>query len=71
MKVPSIGNFSDVDGYGGFIPGEHYLAAMLNKVIEWDEADANQHTSLLEPDQLAIDDSHKVHTWYISISIFI
>ncbi len=68
MKVPSIGNFSDVDGYGGFIPGERYLAAMLNKAIEQDEADANQHTSLLELDQLAIDDSHKV---YISISIFI
>ncbi|KAK0232270.1 hypothetical protein EDD85DRAFT_970646, partial [Armillaria nabsnona] len=59
MKVPSIGNFSDVDGYSGFIPGERYLAAMLNKAIERDEADANQHTSLLEPDQLAIDDSHK------------
>ncbi len=34
MKVPSIGNFSDIDGYGGFIPGERYLAAMLNKAIE-------------------------------------
>lgn len=28
-KLPSFGNFSDQDGYAGFVPSEHYLAEML------------------------------------------
>ncbi len=66
--VPPIGKFSDASGYGGFIPGERYLASMLNKAIERDEADANQHTALLEPDQLAINNSHKACILLISYS---
>jgi hypothetical protein len=58
--VPSFGDFSDVDKYAGFVPAESYLTQMMNKAIERDEHDANQHTSCLAPDQLAIDDSHKV-----------
>jgi hypothetical protein len=58
-KFPAFGNFSDPQGYAGFVPGERYLAEMMNKAIERDENDANQHTACLAPDQIAIDDSHK------------
>lgn len=58
--LPSFGDFSDADKYAGFVPAESYLTQMMNKAIEHDEHDANQHTSCLAPDQLAIDDSHKV-----------
>ena len=34
---------------------------MLNKAIEEDEADANKHTACIAPDQIAIDDSHKIN----------
>ena len=54
-KLPSFGNFSDQDGYAGFVPSEHYLAEMLNKAIEENEVDANQHTACIAPDQIAID----------------
>ena len=57
---PSFGNFSDQQRYAGFVPSEYYLADMMNKVIEQDEAQANQHTACLGPDQISIDDSHKV-----------
>jgi hypothetical protein len=60
-KLPSFGNFSDQDRYTDFVPSEHYLAEMLNKAIEADEADANQHTACIAPDQIAIDDSHKIN----------
>lgn len=60
-KLPSFGNFSDQDRYAGFVPSEHYLAEMLNKAIEADEADANQHTACIAPDQIAVDDSHKIN----------
>ncbi|KAF9252463.1 hypothetical protein L218DRAFT_1010410 [Marasmius fiardii PR-910] len=33
---------------------------MLNKAVELVELAANQHTSLLEAQQLSIDDSHKI-----------
>jgi hypothetical protein len=59
-KIASFGNFSDSDKYAGFVPGERYLANMMNKAIEHHESDANQHTACLAPDQIAIDDSHKV-----------
>ncbi|KAJ7588232.1 hypothetical protein C8J56DRAFT_1080162 [Mycena floridula] len=59
-QVPSFGDFGDREGYNGFVPTERYLASMMNKAIEKDEADANQHTACLAPDQLAIDDSYKV-----------
>ncbi|KAF5379066.1 hypothetical protein D9615_005940 [Tricholomella constricta] len=58
---PSFGDFGDPQGYAGFVPSEFYLAQMMNKAIESDENDANQHTACLAPDQLAIDDSHKVN----------
>ncbi|KAH9486050.1 Exonuclease 3'-5' domain-containing protein 2 [Psilocybe cubensis] len=60
-KADSFGNFTDLDKYAGFVPSERYLASMMNKAIEWDEGDANQHTACLAPDQIAIDDSHKVN----------
>src|SRR6266436_8645259 len=60
QKFLSFGNFSDINGYSGFVPSEWYLTSMMNKVIEQDEADANQHTACLAIDQLAIDGSHKV-----------
>jgi len=70
-KVPSFGNFSDPQRYAGFVPSEHYLAEMMNKVIEVDERDANQHTSCLAVDQIAIDDSHKVLDFiYIFLDIY-
>ncbi|KZT31665.1 hypothetical protein SISSUDRAFT_1067573 [Sistotremastrum suecicum HHB10207 ss-3] len=59
-RAPEFGNFGDPDRYAGFVPSETYLTAMLNRAIERDEPDANQHTSCLAPDQLAIDDSFKV-----------
>lgn len=59
-QYEGFGNFSDPRRYAGFVPSERFLSSMLNKAIELDEADANQHTSCLAPDQIAIDDSHKV-----------
>jgi hypothetical protein len=57
---PSFGNFSDPQGFAGQLPSEHYLTYMMNRAIEQEEADANQHTACLGCDQIAIDDSHKV-----------
>ncbi|KAJ3505980.1 hypothetical protein NLJ89_g7126 [Agrocybe chaxingu] len=59
--IPSFGDFGSNDQYSGFVPSERYLSEMMNKAIEADENDANQHTACLPPDQLAIDDSHKVN----------
>jgi hypothetical protein len=64
---PAFGDFSDPEKYGGFVPSEFYLARMMNRSIEQDKADANQHTSCLGPDQIAIDDSHKVSTSLIYV----
>ena len=58
--IPAFGDFSDPEKYAGFVPSEFYLARMMNKAIEQSEHDANQHTSCLAPDQITIDDSHKV-----------
>ncbi len=63
-KIPDFGNFGDSGQYAGFVPSEHYLSEMMNKAIERDEADANQHTACLPVDQIAIDDSHKVSSAY-------
>ncbi|KIK59967.1 hypothetical protein GYMLUDRAFT_244744 [Collybiopsis luxurians FD-317 M1] len=54
VSYPKFGRFSDPDGYGGCIPSVKYLSDMLNKVIEQDESNANQHTACL-----AVDDLHK------------
>ena len=62
---PEFGNFGDPQHYAGFVPSERYLAQMMNKAIERDEDDANQHTACLAPDQIAIDDSHKASISYI------
>ena len=43
--VSSFGNSGDVEGYGSFVPSEHYLVEMMNRAIEVDEPDANQHTA--------------------------
>ncbi|KAJ7706754.1 hypothetical protein B0H17DRAFT_1125592 [Mycena rosella] len=59
-QIPGFGDFRDVAGYCGFVPSERYLATMLNRAIEAGEADADQHTLYIEPDQLVVDDSHKV-----------
>lgn len=64
---PAFGNFSDPPKYAGFVPTEGYLASMMNKAIELDEAHANQHTACLAPDQIAIDDSHKVNIYILVI----
>jgi hypothetical protein len=61
-RVRDFGDFGDSNGYSGFVPSERYLAGMLNKAIELDEPDANQHTACQRPDMLSIDDSHKVCT---------
>ncbi|KAF8233295.1 hypothetical protein L208DRAFT_1203220, partial [Tricholoma matsutake] len=60
-SVPSFGNFSDHQKYAGFLLSEHYLAKMMMKAIERSEPDANQHTACLAPDQIAIDNSHKIN----------
>ena len=69
--MPSFGNFSDPDRYCGFVPSDRYLARMMNKAIERDEPDANQHTACLAPDQIAINDSHKVGTIVLSPFLFL
>lgn len=66
-KVPSFGDFSDTQGYAGHVSSERYLSEMLNKAIERDEHDANQHTACLAPDQIAIDDSHKVFSFFFQL----
>jgi len=58
--IPMFGDFSDSEKYAGFVPSEFYLAQLMNKAAEQSEHDANQHTACLVPDQIAIDDSHKV-----------
>lgn len=60
LQIPPFGDFGSRQQYAGFIPSERYLSAMLNKAIEADEQDANQHTAIIAPDQISIDDSHKV-----------
>ena len=58
-QFPSFGD-GDNQKYAGFVHSVSYLVMMMNKVIEIEEPDADQHTSCLAPAQLAIDDSHKV-----------
>ncbi|KAK7002121.1 hypothetical protein R3P38DRAFT_3215931 [Favolaschia claudopus] len=58
--IPAFGDFADPQRYAGFVPSISYLTAMLNKAIERDEADADQHTSCLAPDQTDLDDSFKI-----------
>ena len=55
-----FGDFGAPEGYSGVVPTVWYLSKMMMKAIEQDEAAANQHTACLAPDQIAIDDSHKV-----------
>jgi hypothetical protein len=59
-QFPSFGDFGNDQKYAGFVPSVSYLVMMMNKAIEIEEPDADQHTSCLAPAQLAIDDSHKV-----------
>ncbi|KAJ3508637.1 hypothetical protein NMY22_g16549 [Coprinellus aureogranulatus] len=59
--LAGFGHFSARQGYGGFVPSEYYLTGILNRAIERDEEDANQHTALLgRCDKIAIDDSYKI-----------
>ena len=60
VHIPPFGDFGDPERYAGHVPGESYLAEVMNNQIEQDEADANQHTACISPDQISIDDSHKV-----------
>jgi len=55
-----LGDFWDKDGNNGFIPSEKYLTAMMNRAIEQDQSDADQHTAVTPSSLLAINDSHKV-----------
>lgn len=59
-SFPAFGDFTDPNGYGGFVPSVRWLAMMMNKAIERSEADADQHTACIPPTTIAIDDSHKV-----------
>ncbi|KAK7025856.1 hypothetical protein R3P38DRAFT_3531780 [Favolaschia claudopus] len=59
-SLPDFGDFTDPQRYAGFVPSCSYLTAMLNKAIERDESDADQHTSCLAPDQADLDDSFKI-----------
>jgi hypothetical protein len=59
-RIPTFGDFADPKRYAGFVPSVSYLTSMMNKAIEKDEPDADQHTSCLAPDHADIDDSHKV-----------
>ncbi|KAF8190775.1 hypothetical protein BJ912DRAFT_1058509 [Pholiota molesta] len=52
-------NYESEDEFNG--DEDEEKTSMMNKAIERDEADANQHTACLAPDQIAIDDSHKVN----------
>ncbi|KZT32687.1 hypothetical protein SISSUDRAFT_1133021 [Sistotremastrum suecicum HHB10207 ss-3] len=61
QRFHQFGDFADPKRYSGFVPTETYLSMMLNHEIEKDEEIANQHTSCLPPDHLAIDDSHKIN----------
>ncbi|KAJ7747498.1 hypothetical protein B0H16DRAFT_1850684 [Mycena metata] len=59
-RIPTFGDFADPNGYAGFVPSHSYLTAMMNKAIERDEPNADQHTSCLDSDHVDIDDSHKI-----------
>ncbi|KAK4700876.1 hypothetical protein P7C70_g5367, partial [Phenoliferia sp. Uapishka_3] len=56
-KIEPFGCFSDS---GGEIPSDRYLTEMLERAVEAEEADADQHTSLILMDQGSLDDSHKI-----------
>ncbi|KAJ6631371.1 hypothetical protein B0H10DRAFT_1938265 [Mycena sp. CBHHK59/15] len=58
---PSFGDFGSPDKYNGFVPSVSYLTSMMNKAIELEEADADQHTACLSIEDLCIDDNHKVN----------
>ncbi|KAJ7719728.1 hypothetical protein B0H16DRAFT_1794348 [Mycena metata] len=60
-RFPTFGDFGSPQGYNGFVPSVPYLSSMMNKAIEREEDDADQHTACQEPDNLAIDDSHKIN----------
>ena len=65
--TPDFGDFGDHHCYAGFVPTDCYLSEMMNKAIEQEEGDANQHTACLAIDQISIDDLHKVSLLYIFI----
>ncbi|KAJ6536482.1 hypothetical protein DFH09DRAFT_1091442 [Mycena vulgaris] len=60
-QYPSFGDFGSPDKYNGFVPSVSYLTSMMNKAIELEEADADQHTACLSIDDLCVDDNHKVN----------
>ncbi|KAJ7088237.1 hypothetical protein C8R43DRAFT_1142287 [Mycena crocata] len=60
-RFPSFGDFGTPDKFNGSIPSVPYLTLMMNKAIELEEGDANQHTACQRPDTLAVDDSHKIN----------
>lgn len=68
MTIPEFGHFGDPKRYNGSVPSESYLTEMYTKSVEADEAVSNQHTSLLAPDQISVDDSHKVR-WVLRFSV--
>ncbi|KAJ7482498.1 hypothetical protein FB451DRAFT_1441836 [Mycena latifolia] len=61
LRFPSFGDFSTPHQYNGFVPSVPYLSLMMNKAIEREEDDANQHTACQAPDNLCLDDSHKIN----------
>ncbi|KAJ6616822.1 hypothetical protein B0H10DRAFT_2219161 [Mycena sp. CBHHK59/15] len=61
FQYPSFGDFGSPDKYNGFVPSVSYLTSMMNKAIELEEADADQHTACLSIEDLCVDDNHKVN----------
>ncbi|KAJ7866109.1 hypothetical protein B0H13DRAFT_2352691 [Mycena leptocephala] len=60
LSISAFGDFGSPNQYNGFVPTVPYLSSMMNKAIEREEADADQHTACQSPENLCIDDSHKV-----------
>ncbi|KAJ7838160.1 hypothetical protein B0H13DRAFT_2367672 [Mycena leptocephala] len=61
FQYPTFGDFGSPNQYNAFVPTVPYLSSMMNKAIEREEADADQHTACQSPENLCIDDSHKVN----------
>lgn len=69
QTFPPFGAFTDLNGYGGFVPSAHYLRDLYDDFIEQHEAELSQAISMLSADIAALDHSHKVRTPLVTISI--
>jgi hypothetical protein len=62
--LEALGSFANPERYSGFVPSKTYLTDMYNRLVDADTASADQHTSLVETDQITLDDSHKVYFYF-------